>query len=375
MSAATCNIRWWDNNALVSGADITYSSQQSSFPGSNVVNDSRSKVWSPAGNFEITTSNQKVYIGVGVGVIPVGFYTGTTLADAIETQLNLVDSSPNWTVTYSTSTAKFTLVHTGFRNLSLSTQTDAIWDTIGFVGTTNKAGVAPSTFESDEQRNHTDEWVMLDYGVAFTASCMSLISLIDQQFPLSTNATIKIQGNGINLWTAPSLDITATRTDRGVFNFFDDLTEASRTFRYWRIQIIDKLNPLGPEGFRFSRAYIGDHSTTNTNVASGFTKPVVDPSSTQRSESGAGFFEEKIKYQRIQSANYQVIAESDRVYLEQLYQDFGKTVPLFVSVDPQAKVSTDLSEFTYYGNFDADPTPRNLFRDKWQWTFSFREAV
>lgn len=372
MSAATKNIRWWDNNGLNQTAfdagRITFSSEQASFPGENAVNDSRSKVWSPEGNFEITSSNQKIYVESVIGTIPTGFFIPSTLATAIETELNSVDSG--WTVTYSSN--KFTISNAGSKTLELSITTNAIWDDIGYTGTTDRVG---SDFPADEQRNHTDEWIELDFGVETTASCASIISLLSEQFPLTTNATINIQGNNVSLWTAPALEISASRKSRGVFNFFDNLTEVGRTYRKWRIQIIDRLNPLGPTGLKFSRLYIGDHSTTDTNVASGFSKPIVDPTTTQRSESGVAFFNEKVKYQRLQNTLYQVIGESDRVYLEQLYQDFGKSLPLFVSVDPQAGVSVDLSEFTYYGNFDADPTPRNLFRDKWAMQFSFREAV
>lgn len=375
MGAATCNFRWWDNNgvdqAAIDAGRLTFSSQQSSFPSSNAANDFRSKVWSPAGNFEITTANQKIYVEAVSATITAGYYIPATLATEIQTQLNIADSG--WTVTYSTTTYKFTISNAGSKTLTLSSTTDAIWDDIGYIGVTDRVGMS---FEADEQRNHTDEWALLDYGTPFTLSCAGLISLIDEQFPLSTNATIKLQANNIDLWSSPPLDVSLTRNARGVFGFIDgDFSEAARTYRWVRIQIIDKTNPLGPEGLRFSRLYLGDHSTTSTNIASGFNKPVVDPSTVQRSENGVAYFDEKVKYQRIQGATYQVIQESDRVYLEQLYQDYGKTRSLFVSIDPQGKVSTGLPEFTQYGHFEADPTPQNLFRDNWSFQFSFREAV
>ena len=370
----TCNFKYWDNNGLDQAAldagRITYSSQVTSFPFSNSLNDFRSKVWNPAGNFEIISSNQKIYVEATSATISSGFYLPATLASEIQSKLNAVDSG--WTVTYSTTTFKFTIVNSGSKTLALSSTTDAIWDTIGFTGTIDQIGLS---FEADEQRNHTDEWVKLDYAVPFTGSCMGIISLLGEQFPLSSTATIKIQANNVDLWTSAPLDITVVKSSRGVFDFFDDLAEGARTYRWWRIQIIDKLNVLGPTGVRLSRLYIGDHSTTANNIASGFAKPIADPSSVQRSESGVAYFDEKIKYQSIRSATYQVIEQADRVYLEQLYQDFGKTKALWVSVDPDAAVSVDLSEFTYYGHFESDPTPQNLFRDKWTWQFNFREAV
>ena len=147
------------------------------------------------------------------------------------------------------------------------------------------------------------------------------------------------------------------------------------SYRYWRCHIVDRQNPLGPEGVGLGYGYIGDTVETVTNVGSRFAKPIVDPSTTQTSEGGAQYFNERVRFQRIQNAVYQVIGESDRLILERISQKFGITQNLFISLDPEAKVSPDVSSYTFYGRFERDPQPVNLFRDKWQWTFNFREAV
>lgn len=369
------NLRWWDNNGFTQTAydasRVSYSSSKSGFTGENAVKDLRTQVWRPGGNFDITTSNNKVYIESTTATITVGSYTYSTLATEIQTQLNTADSG--WTVTYSTTTLKFTLAASGSKSLDLSSDTNAIWDTIGYVGSMDRSG---TSFEADEIRIHTSEWIKIDFGLSFSMTCAGIISPLASTFPLTSSATVTLEANSTDSFTSPPFSQEISRYDRGVFGFIDDLySEVNRTYRYALLRIEDRLNPLGPEGIEISRVYIGDHTTTTSNVGSGFSKPIVDPSTVQRSESGAAYFQEKTKYQAIRSANYGLIEQADRVALEQLYQDHGKTKPLWLSVDPSAAVSVDVSEFTFYGHFESDPNIQNLFRDKWSWQFNFREAV
>ena len=376
---STCNLRWMDNNFIdldaFDAGNITASSALSSFPARNFANTARSKIWRPAGNFEVTTSNQNIYINDGTdktAVLTVGSYTPASLATEIQTQLNAV--SANWTCSYDLSTEyKFTISNTGSVTLRFATTTNAAWDMLGYTLTSNQTS---TSFKAQEQRNHTAEWYKLDASASVTFDTFMVISPIDEVFPLSTNATIKLQANNVDVWTSPPLDRTITRLDNGLYDFFDDdLTETLRTYRYWRFYYEDRLNPKGPEGVSFGHVYMGDYLTTNTNVASGFTKPTVDPSRASESESGARFFEERTKYTLLNGMAYQVIAEDDRLALEGLYSEFGRTRPLFVSVDPKLEISPNLGNLTYYVNFNADPTPQSLFRDKYSYTLSLREAV
>lgn len=379
MTALTCNARWMDNNFIdldsFDAGSITASSALVSFPARNLSNSARSKLWKPAGNFEITTSNNKIYIDDGspkTVTITSGNFTPAALATQITTDLNAASSG--WTVTYDLTTEfKFTIVNSGSVTLRFSVTTDALWDDIGYTLTVDTVG---TSFKAQEQRNHTDEWYQLDAGAAVAQSAFMVVGLIDEVFNLSTNAVIKLQASNVDIWTAPPLDLTITRSDRGLFNFFDDLDEVTRTYRYWRFFFQDKLNPRGPEGLSFGHMYIGDFLTTDsTNMAGGFGKTQVDPSVRSLSDSGAAFFDTKTKYHSISAVSYQVIFENDRLNLEQLYNDFGKDRPLFVAIDPKLEVSPTLDELTYYANFDGDVRITHLFRDKYSVRLVLREAV
>jgi hypothetical protein len=361
-------IRFMYNNFLESS--FTYSSQYSaSFPASYAYNSSRSRLWRTGGNFEVKSTNCKIYINDGSNktvTLTTGSYTYTTLATEMQTQLNI--SSSNWTVTYSTTTNKFVIARSsGTKILRLSVTTDAAWDMLGFTQSLDQVVYSP-----DESRIHTSEWLQCDMGVPQKATFMALLGEIDATFGLSTNAVVKIRANNIDNWTSPGLDISVTPAGGSVMSFFDD---SSSVYRYWRIEIIDRENTLGPTGLYFSYAYLGDHLTlANTNIASGFSKSYTDPSNTVQSESGAIYIEERPRYLEYSSSEIQLITDDDRDNLEQFFYDVGIRTPFFVSLDPGLEVSTNLPDNTRLMIMTESPQFSHVYRGYYNVSFSMREA-
>jgi len=364
-------IRFMNNNFLQT--EFTFSSQQSSFPATNVFNTSRSKVWKPAGNFEVTAANNKIYINDGSNktiTLTIGSYTYSTLASHIQTQLNA--SSSNWTCTYAnTTTFKFTVARSsGTAVLRKSQTTDAAWDMLGFTGTSD---IMSSPFEADESRNHTSEWVKCDLGVPQQATFCGIISGIDEIFTLSQTALVKCQANNIDFWDSPPVDITIPIGDISAMKMLDD--ENDSTYRFWKLEIIDRINYLGPEGLKISYIYVGDHNTvTLTNLATGFTKELTDPSNILQSENGALFFEKRPRYLTIQNASIQLLNGADRVQIEQLFYDVGTREPFFVSIDPGVEVTASLEELTRFVVMTRSPTLEHIIRDYYNFSFEMREA-
>ena len=365
------NVRFINNNFLES--TFTYSSQQAAFPATNAINKSRSKLWKPAGNFEVTATNNLIYINDGSNktiTLTVGTYTYATLASHIQTQLNA--SSSNWTCTYNnTTTFKFTINRTsGTAVLRLTQTTNASWDMLGYTGVADRS---TPPFVADEQRNHTSEWIKCDLGVPQQATFAGLISGIDTIFPLSATATVKAQANNIDYWVSPPVDITIPVGDISAMKFLDDDTDAS--YRFHRFQIIDRLNYLGPEGLSFAYAYIGDHTTiTASNIASGFNKELTDPSNVLQSESGALFFETKPRYLTITNVGIQLLSGTERETIEQLFYDLGIRDPFFISFDPGNEVTLDIEELTRFVVMTRSPTLEHVFRNYYNISFEMREA-
>ena len=359
-------IRFANNNFLET--NLTYSSQlSSSFPASSVTS-SRSRLWKTGGNFEVTSTTNKLYINDGTDktiTLTVASYTYSTLAAHIQTQLNA--SSSNWTVTYNTTTCKFVIARSsGTKILRLSVTTDTAWDMLGYTQSLDQDVYTP-----DEARIHTSEWLKCDMQAGQEATFMALLGEVNSKFSLSTNAVVKFQANNLDDWSSPAINQTVAVEKGAVMAF----TTSPSSYRYWRILITDRENPLGPTGLTFSHAYIGDYTTvTNTNIASGFSKSFVDPSESQESEAGALYFEERPRYMTIESAQIQLITNTERDELEQLFFDLGVRTPFYVSIDPELQVSTSLYDMTRLMIMTAAPSFDHVFRGYWNINFSMREA-
>lgn len=366
------NCRFLANNFL--STSFTYSSQlSSSFPATNVYNTSRSRVWKPAGNFEVTATNNLIYINDGSDktiTLTVGTYTYSTLAAHIQTQLNA--SSSNWTCTYNSSTTfKFTIARSsGTAVLRQATTTNAAWDMLGYTLGTN-AAVTP--FVADEQRNHTSEWIKCYNPVAQLPTFVALMGSVDEAFCLSSEAVVKLQANNLDSWTSPTLDITVPVEDLAAMKVLDDSVTTS--YNYYRLVITDRRNTLGPEGLSFGYAYIGDHvSMTSTNIAKGFVKKIIDPSIVSSSENGALFFEERPRYLEISNSEIQMLNGTDADDIEQLFYDVGIRTPFLFSVDPDEEISRNLSDLTRLMIMTTSPEFSHVVRDYYNVSFEMREA-
>jgi hypothetical protein len=369
-----------DNNfAELTGASVDFSSELSSFPSSNATNKFRSKVWKPSGYFKITSgSNDKLYINDGSDktvTITAGEYTsGSALATQIQTDLNAASS--NWTVTYddtTTPTYKFIISNSGSVTLRFSQSTDAIWDDIGYIGSTDDTG---TSFEADVQRNHMYEYIRFDMGFAAELKFFACISPLDQTFSIADSAEeIKLMANNSDIWDNPPLTITLTRHDNGIFKFFDEIEDTS--YRFWRFQWKHRTQGAGPSAVSIGHIYLGDYLTlTERNISKGYNRRYVDPSIVSQSVSGARYYDEKTKSQNINGASIQYIDKDDRLKLEQMFFDFGKTIPFYISLDPTTCFTDELQELTKYVFFANEPVLTQVRHNTYTVTnMNFLEAI
>ena len=382
MTTRVKRIRIMDNNlAALTTGNVTASSELSSFPATNAYQEPfRSRQWKPSGRFTISSTNKTIYINDGsdlsADITEQDYTTPAALATEIQTQLNSVSS--NWTVSYDSAgeTFKFTISNSGSVTLRLSETTNAIWDTIGFTLTTNQTG---TDFPAQEQRNHSSEEIVFDFGFRAPILFVGIIGALDEVFPISESAVVKFQASNLNQWDNPPLERTLTRLDGGMFEFFDDLTltdSQATAFRFGRILIEDQKNPLGPEGLAIGHIFIGNYFTlTERNVTVGFLDTLNDPSSRQESESGALFFDERTKYRVWDNLSINYLARADKDDLKAIFNEFGINSPFYVSIDPIEEISDDLDEFTAYVVFDGPPKFRHVKLDTFNIQMKFREVL
>ncbi len=302
--------------------------------------------------------------------LTVGTYTYTTLAAHIQTKL--LASSTSWTCTYDFSggTFRFTIARSVSGTLRFTQTTNAAWDMLGY---TLAADTAGTSFIAQEQRNHTMERYEWALPVAQSPTFFAAVGAISESFKVSESATCTLKCNNMPVWTSPALTISLDVRDSGIHRFLDD--QADVLFHYFCFEVIDRTNPLGPEGLEFGRIWLGDHTTiTSSNVATGYSRKLVDPSLVQKSESGTRYVNRRPKYRTFSGMEIQNLTATDRLELEAMFDRLGLDQSFFFSMDPANAISTTLDELTFYAQFTREPELRHLIRDIYTLSLELEEA-
>lgn len=360
-----CKIRFANNNFLATGATITSSTFDASFPRSNIFDQRRGLVGKFRGNFRASAFTIYINDGADKSVnIAATEYTGATLAVEIASKLNSVSSS--WTCTYSTSTYKFTINRTsGTKILRFTQASNAIWNFIGFTAAVD----SPSgPWVGDESRIHSEEWIKIDLGVNQRIGMVGLVAPIGAAFGLSPNAVLKIQGNNFDNWDFPNINQTMEHGFFGAFAYPDEYQ------RFWRISIRDQQNASGPSALSIGFASISTTVLMTRSINQGFSTGFVDPTFEITSESGAKYFDTRQKYWTF-SGDIQAAFGESRRELEQFFYDYGVSQPFFISFDPKLKIFENQGEVSKLVRFSSMPGLQNIVRDYFNISLSLAEVV
>jgi len=364
-----------NNLASLTVNDFTWSSQATGFEATNALNSFRSSTWKTTGHFEITSTNNLLYINDGSNktatVAAADYTTPTALATAIQTALNAVSS--NWTCTYDIALGSytFTISNSGSVTLRLTQTTNSIWDTIGYVTGTDRTN---TSFPADQQRNHTNEFLQFDFGWITPITFVALISDVATSFPLSSNATVTLQGNNIADFTTPAFSTTLSITDQGIFQF--NINDPEVSHRFWRLNIIDKFNAILGPFLEFGNIYMGDFQTLEMrNISAGFDEVLVDPSIRSESEGGVLFFDKRTKYNRLSSIPVQFLLNDDKQTIKDVFRTVGVAEPFYVSLDPELLINSDITEYTKFVLFDSEPVFNAQGSCYFSTILNFREVV
>jgi hypothetical protein len=282
----------------------------------------------------------------------------------MQTQLNA--SSSNWTVAYSSTTYKFTISNSGSVTLRLSENTNGAWDTLGYVSTIDATG---TSFVADEQRNHTSESIFYDFGDNPKLTFCTLHGPQNEKFTISSGATITIKANNINNFSNPPLSETLTVYDDMAMAFFNEDLDG---YRYWKIEIEDKLNANGPQ-FSIGNFYLGDHLSLSRNISNGFQYSNVSLSTASGSESGVIYVDRGDDYGRFENTGVKLIEKEDIESIMALFAKVGLHEPFYFSLDPDAEISNDSSVFTKYVTFLSNPVFTHVLAGYYNVSISMRE--
>jgi len=361
------------NNNYGSIVTPVVSSENGSFPATNLFTENRFEAWKAAGNFTIDSTNNKLYVIDGSGTQTITLtsadYSSTSLLVELKAKLD-AGTDRTWTITYS-SNFDFTLVASSSSTLVLSNTTNSSWDVLGFTSITNRVG---TSFLADEIRIHTHEYMTWDFSVPFEIGFLAGIVAIDEQIKISSSATIKLQGSNVANWDTPPFDKTISHNEIAVMDFMDD--QSSFQYRYWRFYIEDKDNPIGPESVSFGHLYLGSYITiTQSNIGTGFVKTVLDKSRKKVSVSGVEYYRLKPKRTEFSGLSIAYLLSDDRKNIEQMFYDLGISTPLYVSFDPTLACSSDLTELTKYVRFSNSPQLRHVLLDQYSMSLKLSEVI
>jgi hypothetical protein len=373
MAASTKNIRFMTNNL---NSSTTVSGNSGSGNIANIYDERRATYASMYSYFNVESDNKKIYINDGSDytiTLTEGLYTGTTLATELQTQLNA--SSSNWTVSYSTTTKKFTISNTGSVTLRFTQTTDQAWSMLGF---TSGAADDTDTSWTGSAVTYWNIYITWDLGTATTVDFFAAIAPPGENWFTSENATLQLLANTTDAWVSPAQTFTLTRTNDGLFIFLD--AEASTSYRYWQLRMNDPgwvpdTTPI-TAGAPIAHIYIGQYQELSSAFTSqGFSKSVQDRDIIFESHQGARYRVQRNKRRTLSGVSVRGLTDTDRGTIEQIYYDQGLYEPFYVCLDPMLEVSTDHSVLTRYVTFANPPLITNVVLDRYDASMDFIEAL
>ncbi len=284
-------IRFNYDNKL-DGAILATTSEHPNFPVSRIQHMWPKKEWrsrygtgSGWGYFGVGTTNQKIdFEETGatplVATILQGQYTADSLCTAIKTALELAGAS-TYTVTYSDSTNKFTIVSNGAGGGGIFT---LLWFTgankansaagmLGFLDAADDSGAL--TYTSDNMRIHTIEVITADLGSAIEIKGFGI-----KGHNFQNDAVLKLQANTTNSFVSPSFSVTIPITTDLIMGYFS----SAQTYRYWRIYIEDIDNPDGY--VKIGRPFLGSYFSPVIEARRDYNEEYEDNSKKLFSEGG-----------------------------------------------------------------------------------------
>lgn len=359
MTTAATNARFSFNNYLESPF-LESSGDKAGYPAANIYHALRGKLWKPSNVYEIHAKNCKVYINAATYTLAVGTYTSATLitefnlkCTAAGAVLSLGDGD-RWRITFGAS-----------KTLNISNQTDSIWDTLGFLGTTDRTG---TILQGDKPRYNTGSWLKIDLGLPQECNFAAIIGEANSIFGSST-ATIKLQGNNLDYWLDPlPVDLEMEVSDQGAFIAPVDAQQC----RFWRIFIDDR----GNNDAKYAVAYLGSSVIPqNTNIATGFNRNREDQSVRLYSEAGALYVDRRPKVMSLSSLGVQFLKDDELIEMEQLFYDLGVENPFFLCIDPQKQVSGSLAQMTHYVAVTSPLQLQHVLRGYYNLAVELREVL
>lgn len=360
-------------------ANRILSSEDADFPATNLDDIyRRSKVWRTAGYFNIQSGSNTIVFRETIGVdltatVTVDEYASIdAVALAIKTALEAAGAS-TYSVGRDATTKRWEITSDGSGGGGIFqlrwSQATAMADILGYAASDLTGALV---YEADVLRNHTEEFIIWDFGVPLNPTDFCLAGLRTEFLKISPSATVKIQGNDTNNWTSPQFEQTLTVDDKVLYHHNADGFDSSPR-RFWRLYIQDKTNSYGY--VEASLAFIGLSQDLDRGcVRFPFRTESIDPSVTTFSEGGQSYSDRRNKAQRI-NADWNGLTKQDFQELYEIFEEKGITEPFFIAADPSAAFSTAKEYWVRYVKFERDVAAELVSPNNYAMSMVFREQI
>ena len=340
---------------------ISASSEAVGFDVENIFTESRrSKTWRSGVYYEITTLNRSIVFREGAGIlrtanVAVGAYTTlSSLLTAVQTALNAAAGSASYTVTTFGPNNLVRLTSDGVGgNFRITYSLSSILPILGFL----LEDFTPEGVEytATNITNYPSQWVTFDLGISSRPNAFVLIGKRNEPLQISPLATVTLQGNETNVWTAPSFSEVCPLTDRSCLLFSP--TEAgfhTTGLRYWRVRIQDPSNTKNY--VEVSTVFLGRYfEPVRGRVQIPWASSYVDNTTVSYSENGVSFSNIRSKTE-VFNMEWFGLTVSEKEQIDYIFSVYGIGIPFFVALDPAAANSSNPDYYLRYIKLSSSPS-------------------
>jgi hypothetical protein len=361
-------------------ANYEFSSEQTSFPGVNVLNNNRrSKVWRSNGYWNITSLNNTfIFRDVNAGadkiaVVPVFEYHSTAaFVIALKTAMDLVGSNV-YTVTYNAQN-KFVIASSGaYFELRNADVLSTLAGVIGFDTALHATGF--TTYTADVLSLNTgSEWIMFDLGLPSFPNAFAMTDERNRPLKFSPSASFTLSGNFTDPidWSSAAFIQSLTYDPEVIMQMVPaDGNFYASALRYWRIDIADQ-NALGY--VQLGSVFLGRYFAPTRCPQFPFENGMVDRSITTFSEGGQSFSDILPQTESFK-VNYKNLTTADVEFIRYYFNIYGTAKPFFVVFDDTVAFSSAIERKTRLVKFDNEPSFSLESFENWSCNMSFREEL
>ncbi len=343
---------------------VTYSSQNTQYPASNIKNEFRAKEWRSSGYFKITTSNNVINFTEGVTTynttLTVGEYNTTDLAAAIQSKLSTTGAY-SYTVTYNENTGIWSIESSSEATLNNNVSNNVFYNVLGF----NNAVITGIEFEGVRSAIHTEEYLSFD--LKTTEEINSVVLMWSQgQYKLSSDAVLRVQASATSNFDSPAIDevLEFDNENELASHYFT----SSQSYRFWRIKIIDPANVYAYVSLGV--IVLGQHEVVS-NLDNGFIFNQTDNSNITRTDYGQEYVD---IYPTLKSISFEMsYIDYDEVeLLMSIFTRVGNKTPIFIVVD-ETDLVFNKNCFAIYGKLPSSFQQKHSFYKTFNTSISIRE--